>query len=458
MDVGPKHNQLTAFLRELPAVARGRLAAALEGMGENDPLRSLIAGPLQAARRQLGELPPEVDADRELMAALDPFVVPEETKAKILGVVSQAGRDRLFAWLKRDDAKDIFENLRSKVATLTTAEDVSNAVESAQGELARRLDDILQKAGSDRDRGRLSLQIGGDNGAADLLDFAVVLKHRKIIHKIASGLQAGGPVGEILLAAKSTIDPVATKTPEALPAALTLFRSRVTSPQIFVRFAAYAADSQDFMRIKETPYSLVLDIALGEAERALWRARKFGSTADRPLFLTAVKNFGATARALSSEIEMPQECSHAKRLSALRKEMAETIRGDLQHIGPRIRSLVRPRGSEALAIPDSYEMSRLEADIDLLVITRTFAEETALNALSSRAYSDAREILDTGPSLLIERMRGADPDAKAALKARLSAIVNVAAKIFNADYAAQLQKAVEVASQESRNANQLRSA
>ncbi len=457
MAEGPDHEKLTAFFRELPPAARARLASALNSeAGADIPFRALIMEPLRAAQRALGELPEAVSAEQLLLAPLAPFVCTEDLRTKTRGVVTAKSRDRIAQWLAATGAPDLVRDLQAKLEPVADKARQDEIVHTIQDRLAEELAETVQKAETSRARNRLAVQLGGDKGVSDLEDVIVVLKRRTLLARFAGETHPPmGPIEDALKAVKARLDPIAIKYQDALSFALLLIRQKLPNPQTFVRLAAVAVETTDGARICETPYVRILDLALAEAEREYMSARSYTSTAERSLFLRAVRGFGATARALNTEIDLQADGTHARSLAALRREMAETVRSDLQDLAPRVRRLVRPRAQERSL--EDHELVRLESDLDLLLIARSYAEEIALNALSGRVFTEVRDLLDTGTPQLLERFRGADEKTKPVLRARLTAIVGVSAKIFGSEYANLISKAVDVAGQESRQP-QLRSA
>jgi len=442
------YEKLTAFFLDLPAGARARLSAALNSeAGADIPFRSIILEPLLAAQRALGEIPEAFPPEDLLLAPLDPFILPVDVKTKTAGLIGHTFRERLPKWLAGEGAPDIVRELGEKLARASDRAARDTAVDQAQDKLARHLEESLSAASSAKARIRLAGQLGGETAGADLEDAAVILKRRFLLAKFAAETSPPGPAGvdETLKIHKGRLESLAAKHPEILPFALVLVRQKLSNPQTFMRLAAMVCETTDGARIADSPFARILDLTLAEAEREQIRVRTLTSTADRSQLLQAVRAFGAAARALGTEIDLLPDGAHAKRLAALKREIADSVRGDLQDLSPRIRRLVRPRAQERSLEP--HEIDRLVADLDLLLITRSYAEEIAMNALSSRIFGEVRELLDTGTPPLIERLRAADEKSKPALKSRLSSIVTVSAKIFGSEYAALMSKAVEVAGQ-----------
>jgi hypothetical protein len=457
MPEGLDQEKLTAFFCELTPAARARLAAAISSpAGAEIPFRDVILEPLLAAQRRLGEIREHVAPEQLLLAPLDPFTVPDDTRNKTHGVITETSRVRLTQWLATTGAPDLVKELGQRLDTVTDREEQDTAVDQIQDQLVPRLAEVLQAAETAKTRNRLSAQLGGDSGAEDLKDLMIVLRRRAMLDKFAhETLAPSGPIEEALKAIKARLDPIAIKYQDALSFALVLIRQKLPNPQTFVRLAAVAVETIDGGRIAETPYVRILDLALSEAEREHGSARRNTSTTERHTFLKSVRNFGATARALGTEIDLPADGPHARKLAQLRAEMAECVRSDLQDLSPRVRRLVRPRDKERAF--EDHEIARLLADMDLLLIARSYAEEIALNALSGRIYGEVKDLLDTGVPQLMERFRAADEKRKPDLRERLKSVAKVSAKIFGEEYGQTLTKAISVAEGHA-PAQQLRSA
>lgn len=458
MAEGPDQEKLTAFFCELTPAARARLSAAMSSeAGAQIPFRDVILEPLLEAQRRLGELVERVAPEQLLLAVIDPFTVPDDSRNKTAAVISQTSRARLAQWLVTTGAPELVQALEKRLESATDKESQDTAVDQIQDQLVTHLTEVLQRAETAKTRNRLAAQLGGDSGAEDLQDLITALRRRAMLAKFASETVAPtGSIEEALKAIKGRLDPIAIKYPDALSFALVLVRHKLPNPQTFVRLAAIAVETIDGGRISETPYVRILDLALSEAEREHGSTRRNTATTERPAFLKAVRNFGATARALGTEIDLPADGPHARKLAQLRAEMAECVRSDLQDLSPRVRRLVRPRDKERNF--EEHEVTRLLADIDLLLIARSFAEEIALNALSGRVYGEVKDLLDTGVPQLMERYRAANEKQKPDLRERLKSIAKVTAKIFGDEYAQTLTKAISVAGQGHAPAPQVRTA
>jgi hypothetical protein len=78
---------------------------------------------------------------------------------------------------------------------------------------------------------------------------------------------------------------------------------------------------------------------------------------------------------------------------------------------------------------------------------RSYAEECALSAVTTRAWSELRDLLETGIPVLIERLRTQKGTDSADLQRRLNAALGFCEQIFGHQYTQVQRKAVEVALQ-----------
>lgn len=460
--------KLKAYFRELSPAGRSMLETALTGAvaAELAPFRDLVLEALGQARDDLGEsAPPPVAAAPEasapepaaerpdpwdlILQVFDPFLIDEIPRRKTTGVIPRASRERLLIWLRTTGAPELEAEAVEALAQADTPEKTAKALHSLRTKLAGKLEEQLSGLDTGRGRARLAGALGGEDKLEDLRDLQVLCQRQAVFDTLAGDLAQLGalPGDEAVRAIHDRLSKIAQRTPDVLSFALVLARRAMSGPQIFLRIGTFAADATDGQRVADRPFGRVIDIAISEADRAVQRAAAKQATADAAEFLAAVKTFGSTVRALCTEIDFAPDGPQARRIGELRTEMGEIIRRRLQDVPARMRSLVRPRKDEKKE-PAASEMERLEIDLKLLMTTRSFAEEIALNALAGRAHSEARDLLDTGTPILIERLRTERAESRAALLARLEIIIRMSRVIFGHDFAATLSRSIDVARQQ----------
>lgn len=381
-----------------------------------------------------------------IFAPLAPFLVDLPPRHRVRGILAKAGQARIQVWAEAHAAPEIFAEFQGFHHASADERAQRSAISHARERIAERVGVVLAAADDDRARARLSAQIGYDGAAEDAADVVAIFRAHKLLSAFAADVGAAAALQgeEQMRALRGKVERIAAAQPGLVPFALRLVRQQIASIPHFVRLAAeiLEANSQDAIALQ------IVEMALGEADIAVAGARDHMRRGPQVLD-AAIREFGAIARALATEIDLPSDGRHARRLAGLRAEFAETIRAHLQDISPRVRRLVRPRAEEKPnERPDPEEMRRLQGDLETLMRARAFAEEIAINAFTARACREIREMLDMGTPLLIERMRGEGGAVKAAVRTRLDGVARISAIVFGREFAATLHKSIELAAQD----------
>lgn len=435
--------RLACLFRQVSPEVRALLADALHTEVRETPKLASVLDTLQSVRQALGDFDarPDVTLREVLFAPLSPFLVEHAPRAKTRGLIWAEGYSRILTWIERDGAPQMFKDLRGFHLASINEKPQQTALAQAREQLGQHLRILIADTGSGRARTRLTGQIGYDHAVDDLEDFATILRSHQFLGRFAAETLAAAPPDDQVRIARARIERIAAAHPELLPFALRLTRQKMASAPAFVRIAAEAGEGGP---ADDAIIAPVIELMLAEADAA---SRAAG--AHQGSLPAAIRDFGQAAKALATEIDMVPDGPHARRLAAMRAEFADTIRARLQDISPRVRRLVRPRADERpRERPDMAEMRRLEIDLNTLLVARGFAEEIAINAFTSRACREIRDMLDASTPLLIERMRGEAGDARAAIRARLDVVTRLSSAIYGRDFAMTLQKQVEIASQD----------
>jgi hypothetical protein len=128
--------------------------------------------------------------------------------------------------------------------------------------------------------------------------------------------------------------------------------------------------------------------------------------------------------------------------------MGELLRTQIETLPGRVRWLLKPV-AEAKAqkgdLADAQEIASIEVALDILMLASNHAAELALNEVTMRVFSDLQTMLDSGINPLIESLRSTSGEERLRRLTQLEAAVRIAAKVFGANYAGLLQKAIDVA-------------
>ena len=117
--------------------------------------------------------------------------------------------------------------------------------------------------------------------------------------------------------------------------------NRLAAPWQLVRIATRAAESDDTVRIAETPYAAAVTIVLGEAENMAAELRA-EIKAGHPI-VSMLKNIHDTARELRSEINMSFDSPWSRQLAAIRNDVSALLKSEIETTPGSVRRLLRPR-------------------------------------------------------------------------------------------------------------------
>ena len=153
-------------------------------------------------------------------------------------------------------------------------------------------------------------------------------------------------------------------------------------------------------------------------------------------------------RALRTEMDLSGDSPWARELAALRSNISDLLRAEIETMPGRVRRLLRPRTTKEIGPNlelDPIEVAETEARIELVGACRNYAGEFALNQVAPRVHADLQNYLDTGTASLLEALRSAGPADRKFRQSQVDAAVKLAAKLFGAEYASLLTKAAGIA-------------
>jgi hypothetical protein len=207
--------------------------------------------------------------------------------------------------------------------------------------------------------------------------------------------------------------------------------------------------------VADGPYAVTVTIVLAELERlvrALKRDLKRGRAAE---VVPLLKDIHDAARGLRTEMDLGMDSPWARQLAAVRTEVAELLKSEIESMPGRVRRLLRPRPVKEIApgsALDSGDVAETEALIEFVGACRNYANELAINEMTLRTYSEVQHYLDTGTSGLLDALRTAGDSDRKFRQSQVDAAVRFCAKVFGKEYASLLTKAAEVAANSDRKA------
>jgi hypothetical protein len=247
---------------------------------------------------------------------------------------------------------------------------------------------------------------------------------------------------------KALIDSPASGGPKLFLYALVMTMSRLASPWQLIRLATRAAGSDSVTRISETPYSVAVEIVFAEVERMAGELKAELRTGRGLATGALLKSIHDAARGIRTEIDLTHDSPWTRRLAALRSQVSDLLKGEIEGLNGRVRRLLRPRPTKEIApnsSVDSGEVQDTEALIEFAGACRAYASELAVNELTTRAWSELEQYLDTTTTSLVENLRNAGPSDRTFRQSQLDAAVRFCAKVFGEEYAQVLVKARDAA-------------
>ena len=225
---------------------------------------------------------------------------------------------------------------------------------------------------------------------------------------------------------------------------LVMVMSRLDAPWQLIRLATKAAGSDNPVRICETPYSVAIDIVFAEIERRVGELKSELRTGRGLATGALLKSIHDAARGIRTEIDLEHDSPWSRRLAALRTEVSDVLRGEIESLNGRVRRLIRPRPTKEIApnsVVDQNDLEDAESQIEFVGACRTYAGELALNELTSRTWSELELYLDSATNALVDSLRLASPPDRSFRESQFNAAMRFCGKVFGEEYAQVLVKA-----------------
>jgi hypothetical protein len=449
-------DKLREYLLELRPEARALLASELERAllrGEAPPGASAILEQLRkTARREGRKLPRIGNPQRLFFAAVEPFLVTDIPERKHVGRIARASLDPIWRWICRDLMLREARTYSDQVQLLLAANEKNGADQLArafQDMAEQRLRECLASIKTDEKAlKRIAGQIGTPHAIDEVRELASILRARDALGVIGSRLPAtiGNLAGDQLENVKALLDSPIGRHRDVFLYALLIVMNRLGSPWQLIRLAIQAAASDLAEHIAATPFAIAIDMVLGDLDRIVTDLRGALTARDSEAIDRLLKDFHDAARALHTEIELPQESAWGRTLAGARAEIASLLEGEIENLSGQVRRMLRPRnGRDAPEPLDSIDVDDVEAKLALLVACRNYADELAVSEVTLRVHSELQSYFDSGTDVLLERLRSAPPAERALRQSQVDAAIRFCAKLFQPEYASLLARAADVA-------------
>ena len=461
----PPAERLRDYLNELTPEAQAMLVGELErGLlhAEDIPGAELVLRELRRTMREADQPRQRIgNPARLFFHPFEPFLVDEGPDHGHRWRIARASLLPMWTWIARDLAPEETQLYSDRVsqALLTGAEEEAEVLaHTFQGHVANALTEKLAAVrGDTKAMSRLSVQLASKRAMDDLENAAVILNRRDAFAALGRELPkqirtlADAQLGSV----KRLLDSPQRVGPELLPFALVLVMNRLSAHWQLIRLAIRAAESDKTARISATPYGVAVSIVLDEVERTVRELRSELKSGQGIAVISLLKSIHDAARGLRTEIDLSSDTPWSRQLSAMRAEISDLVKTEIEPVPGRVRRLLRPRPVADIApgqVLDRQEVAEVETLLGFVDACRHFASELAINEMTLRAATEVQQYLDSSREGLLDGLRHAGVTDRPYRQSQVDAAVRFCAKIFGRDYAAVLAKAAEVASHAERKA------
>lgn len=455
--------RLRQFLRELSPAARSLLIGELErsllraadGDSADFALQELLLQELRRVVRDQRDGAPRVgNTARLFFKPLEPFLVDDRGDHNHPGRIARSSLEPLWTWIRRDLVPEDTKLLTDEVSDALLADDavkVDHLIRKFQDCVVTAVETIFELSHPDeRARRRMLAQIGTQRPSEDAMALASILKGRDALASLAVRLplRIGNLANGLLDECKLLIEKISTRDGDLFLYALLMVMSRLAAPWQLIRFGTRAAGGDTAARVAKTEYGVAVTIVLADLERMVGELRDDLHSGRGVAVAALLKTIHDSARGLRTELDLPVDSTWGRALGAIRSQIADLLRAQIESMPGRVRKLLRPRPSAEIqpnSALDPDEVTEIEALVEFVGACRLFAGELAMNEMTQRTFADLQQYLDSGMRALLDGVRHAGTADRSFRQSQVDAAVRLCAKVFGQDYASLLGKAAEVA-------------
>jgi hypothetical protein len=467
MSGGQAVERLRDYLRTLKPEARAMLVAELERgilRGEESAGNEFI---LQELRRT-GRVEEQQDvrmgaAAGMFFAPLEPFLIDDAADHKRAGRLARVSLEPIWGWIGRDlipaEAKALGDDIERALSAndRVKAEQRTRALQDRA--ILRIRDAMASVVGDDKARRRLAVQVGTQRALEDLATLVGILANRDVLGELARRLPSHLRAFERdqIDSVKSTLEAaIAQKAPSGSNVAKTdvflygfiLIMGRLAAPWQLIRIATRAAETDVAARIAETPYARTVTIVLGEIECMVSDLRA-ELKAHKPV-TSLLKTIHDGVRGVRTEIDLSADSPWSRQLTAIRTEVSDVLKAEIEAAPGRVRRLLRPRAAKEI-VPgsqlDETDVGDAEMLVEFVGACRSYAHELAVNEMTMRSFTELQHYLENATKVLLDALRQAGDSDRPFRQSQMDAAIRFCRCVFGADYAGLLAKAAEIAVQ-----------
>jgi len=457
--------RLRSYLNDLTPEAQAMLVGELERAllhAEEFPGTDLVMRELRRAIREFDKPLGRISNPARLFfQPFEPFLVDEGADHRHRCRVARVSLLPFWNWIGRDltpEETQFYSGRVGQALATGTPQQVETLVHDFQDHVAQRLAERLTVLKNDaKAANRLSVELGSKRAIDDVEVLATILRYRNELETLGGHMpkQVKVLADAQLNKIRQLLDSLVVGRAELLPFGLVLVKSRLAAPWQLIRLAVRAAESDEASRINTTPYGVAVTIVLDEVERMVRELRSELKSGQGIAVVGLLKSIHDAARGMRTEIDLSADSVWGRQLSAIRTEVSDLVKNEIDSVPGRMRRLLRLRPATEIApgqVLDRQEVAEVETLAGLVDACRHFASELAINEITLRAVTEMQQYRDSIREGLLDGLRHAGPSDRPYRQSQIDAAVRFSARIFGRDYATVLAHAAEVAAGAERKA------
>jgi hypothetical protein len=187
-------------------------------------------------------------------------------------------------------------------------------------------------------------------------------------------------------------------------------------------------------------------MVLAEVERLVGELKADLKSGRGVAVIALLKVIHDSARGLRTEMDLSVDSAWGRQLAAIRTEISNLLKSEIESTPGRMRRLLRPRATKDIPAGSALradDVAEVEALIGFVDACRKYAGELALNEMTLRTFSEMQQYLESCSEPLLDGLRNAGEGDRRFRQSQLEAAARFGGRVFGDDYAATLNKAAE---------------
>jgi hypothetical protein len=386
------------------------------------------------------------DPARLVFGCLTSFLIDEGEPRP--GQIRRSSLEPVWIWLSKSAITDAAAELERGLS-MPTGHD--QAVRKFQLAAAEAIAAAVSPKSRGEDRTRSLARVGSPTAVEDLPAIGIIFANRDALDVLGSRLpKIIRTFGDAQIASiKGQFGQLPSlQKPDVLPVSLSLVMQRLTSPWQIIRVAINIVGSDDETRIASSPFGIAISMALEDLACVVDKLRTDIRRGHFDQSAHHLKTLHDGLRDLRTELDTRSDSQWGRQLSAIRTEVSNALKSEIESVPGRVRRLLRQRPDKDInagAKLDQAEIDETAALIDFVAACRNYASELAINEVTLRAFSDLQHYVESATEALVESLRTGDPRVRAFRQLQAETAIRFCESIFGHEYASLMTKAAEVA-------------